>query len=160
MTRLMRTGIAAGLLLVTAVVPAAAQTKYPVSTVTLVTHSSPGGGSDVFLRQLAKILGPEMGVTFVVENVRGGSGARAVAKVAQSPPDGSVLYATTPTYIQTSMLSKPEFGYDSLDPVVIVFYDPEVLFTRTPSPLPSRARDAANGVRPIPGRWSGSHSSA
>ena len=45
----------------------------------------------MFLRTLAKHLGPKMGTTFVVDNVRGGSGARAVAKVAQSPADGSVL---------------------------------------------------------------------
>src|SRR3970040_306015 len=100
---------------------------YPVKNVTLVTHSSPGGGSDVFLRSLAKHLGPKMGVNFAVENVRGGSGAKAVSRVAQAPADGSVLYATTPTYIQTTLLSKPRHGYESLMPVAIVFLAPEVL---------------------------------
>ncbi len=115
--------------------PAAwAQGSYPVPAVTLVTHSSPGGGSDVFVRTLAKYLGPKMGVSFAIENVTGGSGARAVARVAQAPADGSMLYVTTPTYIQTTLLSKPQFGYDSLMPVVTVFYDPEVLYTRAQSP--------------------------
>ena len=41
---------------------------------------------------------------------------------------------TTPTYIQTTLLSKPQFGYDSLMPVVTVFYDPEVLYVRAQSP--------------------------
>ena len=94
---------------------AQAQAAYPVQNVTLVTHSSPGGGSDVFLRALAKHLGPKMGVNFAVENVSGGSGARAMARVAQAPADGSVLYATTPTYIQTTLLSKPPHGYDEPD---------------------------------------------
>src|SRR5689334_4935 len=102
-------GLLAAVLLTLVPAVADAQTKYPHSTVTLVTHSSPGGGSDVFLRTLGRFLGPKMGTVFVVENVRGGSGARAVAKVAQSPADGSVFYATTPTYIQTTLLSKPEF---------------------------------------------------
>ena len=35
------------------------QIEYPVSRVTLVTHSSPGGGTDVFLRDLTKQLGGE-----------------------------------------------------------------------------------------------------
>jgi putative tricarboxylic transport membrane protein len=105
-----------------------------VKNVTLVTHSSPGGGSDVFLRTMVKYLAPKMGVNFAVENVRGGSGAKAVARVAQAPADGSVLYATTPTYIQTTLLSKPSHGYDSLMPVVNVFFDPEVLYTRAESP--------------------------
>ncbi len=126
--------IAIGLVLSTCGAAAWAQSGYPVSTVTLVTHSSPGGGSDVFLRALAKHLGPKMGVSFAIENVAGGSGARAVAKVAQASADGSVLYATTPTYIQTTLLSKPQFGYDSLMPVVNVFYDPEVVYTRAQSP--------------------------
>lgn len=133
---------------------AAAQTKYPHSTVTFVTHSSPGGGSDVFLRALAKHLGPKLGVTFVVENIRGGSGARAVAKVAQSPADGSVFYATTPTYIQTTLLSKPEFGHDSLMPVVTVFLDPAVVYARAASPHRTLT-DALAQAKANPGkaRW-------
>jgi putative tricarboxylic transport membrane protein len=73
----------------------------------------------------------------VVDNVRGGSGATAVAKVARGPADGSMFYATTPTYIQTTLLSKPQYGYDSLDPLVTVFLDPEVVFVRTESPFRS-----------------------
>lgn len=129
----------------------AAQPKYPVSTVTLVTHSSPGSGSDVFLRELIRHLGPEMGVNFVVDNVRGGSGATAVAKVARGPADGSMFYATTPTYIQTTLLSKPQFGYDSLDPLVTVFLDPEVVFTRTESPFKSLG-DVVDYARKNPGK--------
>ena len=114
---------------------AMAQTvKYPQRNVTLVTHSSPGGGSDVFLRELVKHLGPVMGANFAVDNVRGGSGAKAVAQVAKAPADGTMLYATTPTYIQTTLLSKPELGYADLDPIAIVFFDPEVLYTRADAP--------------------------
>ncbi len=133
---------------------AQAQNKYPHASVTLVTHSSPGGGSDVFLREMAKHLGPAMGVNFVVDNVRGGSGARAVAKVAQSPADGAVFYATTPTYIQTTLLSKTEFGYDSLEPLVIVFFDPEVIYTRAQSPFKSFADAVAYGKQsPGKAKW-------
>lgn len=152
----MKGGMAAVLALLTGLLPmtAVAQSKYPQSTVTLVTHSSPGGGSDVFVRELARTLGPEMGVTFVVENVRGGSGARAVAKVAQSPADGSIFYATTPTYIQTSLLSKTEFGYTSLDPLAVVFYDPEVLFTRAQSPFHTLGEAIAHAKQaPGRGKW-------
>jgi putative tricarboxylic transport membrane protein len=133
---------------------AAQAQSYPHKSVTLVTHSSPGGGSDVFLRTLGKHLGPKMGVNFVVENVSGGSGARAVARVAQAPADGSVLYATTPTYIQTSLLSKPSHGYDSLLPVVNVFFDPDVLYTRAESPHKTLADALAHAkANPGKGRW-------
>lgn len=139
-----------GLAFALATVPAdlAAQTRYPVSPVTLVTHSSPGGGSDIFLRELVKHLSPVMGVSFAIENIRGGSGAAAVARVAKSPPNGGMFYATTPTYIQTSLLSRPEIGYDGLDPLAIVFLDPEVIYTRAESPFRNVADAIAHARTP------------
>jgi tripartite-type tricarboxylate transporter receptor subunit TctC len=128
-----------------------AQQKYPISTVALITHSSPGGGSDVFLREMIKHLQPAMGVNFAVENVSGGSGAKAMAKLAQSPADGSIFYATTPTYIQTTLLSKPSVGYDALEPLVMVFIDPEVVYTRADSPLKS-LKEAVEFAKKNPGK--------
>jgi tripartite-type tricarboxylate transporter receptor subunit TctC len=128
-----------------------AQPRYPLSNVTLVTHSSPGGGSDVFLRELVKHLQPVMGASFAVENVRGGSGATAVARVARAQPNGGMFYATTPTYIQTTLLSRPEFGYDSLDPLSVVFLDPQVIYTRTQSPHATLG-EAMAAARANPGR--------
>jgi putative tricarboxylic transport membrane protein len=145
-------------LLCGAIQAASAQAKpevpYPHSRVTLVTHSSPGGGSDVFLRDLAKHLGPIMGVTFIVENITGGSGAKAMAHVAKAKPDGTMFYATTPTYIQTTLLSKPEAGYDAMEPIAILFQDPEVIFTRADAPWKSLS-EVLDHARRNPGksRW-------
>jgi tripartite-type tricarboxylate transporter receptor subunit TctC len=140
---------------VIAVVCAAAhaQNKYPQQTVTMVTHSSPGGGSDVFVRELVRHLGPVMGVTFVVENRPGGSGAKAIAKIAQSPADGSAFYVTTPTYIQTTLLSKLDFGYDSLDPLVTIFRDPEIVYTRKQSPFNTLADAVTYAKQSGKGKW-------
>jgi tripartite-type tricarboxylate transporter receptor subunit TctC len=123
-----------GLLLVTGALAQTPGAPYPQSRVTLVTHSSPGGGTDQFLRELGQYLGPLMQTRFAVENIRGGSGATAVAHVAAGKPDGSIFSGTTPTYIQTTLLSKPKVGYDGLDPIAIVFIDPEVIYTRAESP--------------------------
>jgi putative tricarboxylic transport membrane protein len=122
-------------------VPAEAQEKipYPTDVVTLVTHSSPGGGSDVFLRDMARYLTGIIDADFVVENVSGGSGANAMAHMAQSPADGSVLYATTPTYIFTSLMSELSVNYENLEPLVNVFYDPAVIYTRADAPFQTLA---------------------
>jgi len=152
-TRRLALGIAVMGIVAIAAAAAHAQGTYPRPTVTMVTHSSPGGGSDVFVRELVRHLGPEMGVTFVVENRPGGSGAKAIARVAQSPPDGSVFYVTTPTYIQTTLLSKLDFGYDSLDPLVTLFRDPEVLYTRTQSSFRSLADAVDHARRTGRGKW-------
>jgi putative tricarboxylic transport membrane protein len=135
-----------------------AQAAYPQSRVTLVTHSSPGGGTDLFLREISQVLTPIMKTNFAVENVRGGSGATALAQVAGAKADGAMLYGTTPTYIQTTLLSKPKVGYDGLDPIAIVFIDPEVLYTRTESPYKSLA-DVIAFAKANPGksRWGASN---
>jgi putative tricarboxylic transport membrane protein len=135
-----------------------AQSPYPQSRVTLVTHSSPGGGTDLFLRELSQTLGPIMKVSFSVENIRGGSGATAVANVAGAKPDGGTFYGTTPTYIQTTLLSKPAVGFDGLDPIAIVFLDPEVIYTRSESPYKSLA-DLIAFAKANPGksRWGASN---
>jgi tripartite-type tricarboxylate transporter receptor subunit TctC len=126
-------GVAALAAALVAGAPANAQ-DYPVDTVTLTTHSSAGGGTDVFLREMVKPLSEVMGVDFAVENVRGGSGAKAMAHLAASPADGSVFYGTTPTFINTSLLSKPDVTFRDLDPVVNVFLDPQIVYVRADSP--------------------------
>ena len=147
-----------GVVLFAAAAAHAQPADYPVSRVTLVTHSSPGGGTDVFLRDLSKQLSTVMKTNFAVENIRGGSGATAVAAVAKGAPDGSIFYGTTPTYIQTTLLSKPPVGYDGLDPIVIVFLDPEIIYTRAESPYKSLT-DVINFAKANPGksRWGASN---
>ncbi len=113
--------------------PAQSQMSYPHENVTLVTHSSPGGGTDVYLREMVKYLAPILGTNLVVENVRGGSGAKAMAKLANSPADGSIFYGTTPTFINTSLLSKPKHTYKDLEGVVNIFLDPQIMYVRNES---------------------------
>jgi len=147
------TGLLAGLG-VAASDASSADVDYPLDTVTLITHSSPGGGTDVFLREMVKYLGPIMGVDFVVENVRGGSGAKAMAALATAPADGSIFYGTTPTFINTSILSDVEYTYEDLEPLVNVFFDPQIVYTRADSPFNSLAEVMAHAKQnPGEQRW-------
>jgi putative tricarboxylic transport membrane protein len=125
---------------------------YPQQTVTLITHSSVGGGSDVFLRELAKYLATELGANVIVENVTGGSGANAMARLKSAPADGSIFYATTPTFIYTSLLSSPDVTYQDLEPLVNVFTDPEVIYTAVESPYKT-LQDAIDHAKDGSGTW-------
>ncbi len=147
--------LAAAAVLAVAAAPCVAQEAYPHKLVTLVTHSSPGGGGDLFLRELARYLGPAMGVEFIVENAIGASGARAMARIANAPADGSILYGVTPTYIYTSLLSRPANDYKDLEPLVNVFFDEEVVYTRADGPLQTLA-DVITAARSRRGRWGAS----
>jgi putative tricarboxylic transport membrane protein len=54
-------------------------------------------------------------------------------------------------------LSKPAVGYDALDPMAIVFLDPELIYTRADSPFRSLT-DAVNNARtPGRARWGASN---
>ena len=131
---------------------AVAQGRYPKQILRVVTHSSPGGGSDVFLREMAPHLSRIMAVTVVVENLPGGSGARAMAALARSRPDGGLLYATTPTFIYTSLLSRPAATYTDLEPLVNVFFDPEVIYTAADSKFQTLG-DTIAAARKGAARW-------
>ncbi len=110
------------------------QGGYPSKPVILVTHSSVGAGGDIFLRQLAKHLEGIVAVPLVVENRRGGASATAVSSVATSPPDGYVMYGSTPTMLQTPLLTPTRHSFLDLAPVVNVFFDPMILYVKTDSP--------------------------
>ena len=149
-----------GLALLFAIAPGHAQTPgklpYPQKVVTLVTHSSPGAGSDVVLREEIKYLERYVDAKFIVENDEGGSGAKAMARVATAKPDGSMFYATTPTYILTSLLSTPSRNYRDLEPVVNFFTDSEVLYTSASSPYKS-LQDVIAHAKAARGRWGASN---
>lgn len=147
--RILAVLLAAGLW---AVAPtASAQETYPSKAVVLVTHSSAGAGGDIFLRQLGKHLEPILGVPLVVENVRGGASAKAVSYVATAKPDGYVLYGSTPTFIQTPLLTATKHDFRDLQPVANVFFDPMILYVRSESPYRS-LKDLVADARKSPGK--------
>lgn len=121
--------------------------RYPQSSVVMVTHSKAGGGTDVFLREMVKYLPKYMGTQFAVENVTGGSGAKAIAKIATSPNDGSIFYGTTPTYIITSLLSKPSKTFEDMDGIINVFSDPQTVYVSSKSPYKTLAEATAAALK-------------
>jgi tripartite-type tricarboxylate transporter receptor subunit TctC len=145
-------GAALALLIAALGVAACAPGSRSSAVVRLITHSSPGGGSDVFLREMAPHLSRIMGATFIVENLPGGSGAKAMAAIAQATPDGATLYATTPTFVYTSLLSRPGVGYRDLEPLVNLFFDPEVLYVAADSPY-ATLQAVIDRARAGGGKW-------
>jgi tripartite-type tricarboxylate transporter receptor subunit TctC len=71
--------------------PAAAQSWTPSRSITLLIPFAAGGTTDAMGRLLAGPLGARLGQSVVVENMPGGSGQIAAARVARSAPDGHFL---------------------------------------------------------------------
>ncbi len=134
-----------------------AAAAYPTKPVVLITHSSPGAGGDIFLRNLTKHLEPYLGgASLVVENKAGGGGAIALNAVVTARPDGYTLLGVTPTYLQTPLLGKTARNYRDTTAVARVFIDPMILYVKYDSPFKS-AKEIIENARKNPGkqRWGG-----
>jgi len=110
--------------------------NWPGSRLTLVTHSSPGGGGDVMGRELGRALERLYGGTVVVENRVGGSGAVAVIYMAtRARRDGSILQIITPTHLITPLRTRGVPTHEEMTPVARLLLDPTVIFVRSSSPF-------------------------
>lgn len=68
-----------------------AQTSYPEKPITLVVPFTPGSGSDIVARIIAKGLNDSIKATVVIENKPGANGALGAQAVARAKPDGYTL---------------------------------------------------------------------
>jgi tripartite-type tricarboxylate transporter receptor subunit TctC len=84
--------------------------NYPARSVRIMVPASPGGGSDVQARLLAKRYTETMGQSFVVDNRPGASGVIGAEVVARSPADGyTLLFATAQIAVSTLLLKKKPY---------------------------------------------------
>lgn len=110
-----RRTLAFGLAAAAALVPAAvlAADWKPEKTVTLVVPYSPGGGTDVQARHLARQLEKLWGQAVIVDNTAGADGLIGTRKVAEARPDGLTLLVQLPSLT----LIKHTPGFKGVDPV-------------------------------------------
>jgi tripartite-type tricarboxylate transporter receptor subunit TctC len=86
--------------------------SYPVKPIRMVVAFSPGGPVDIIARLLAPKVTDALGQSIVVENVAGGGGNIAAARVAKAPADGYTILAHSSAYaVNPAMSSNP--GYDA-----------------------------------------------
>lgn len=103
----MRKTLASLLLLFTAT--ALAQ-PYPSKPLRVLVAFSPGGPVDVVVRLLAPKITETLGQGIVIENVAGGGGNIAAARVAKSPADGYTILAHSSAYaVNPALLGNPGF---------------------------------------------------
>src|SRR5207248_5428701 len=74
--------------LICAVLPAAAQEKYPNRPVHFIVSFAAGGSNDIIARVLCDWLSEHLGQQFIVENRTGASGNVGAQSVVTSAPDG------------------------------------------------------------------------
>lgn len=103
-------------------------------TLRLVVAYPAGGVSDVVARALADRLAAQMGITVIVDNRAGASGAIGMDLVAKAAPDGATLgfAAISPLVLSPHLGKLPYDPLRDVAPVASVMYSP-VLLLATPA---------------------------
>lgn len=121
-------------------VPAAAQ-PFPSRPIHLIVAYAPGGTGDVVARVIADRLGPALGVTIVVENRAGASGAIGATAVVSAPPDGHTLLVGQTAEIAVNQYWIKGLSYDPKDlmPVALATVVPLALAVPGKAPYATMA---------------------
>ena len=96
---------------------------HPTKTVTIVVPYSPGGGTDVVGRLMARALEEMWGQTVIIDNRTGGSGSVGAAIVARAPADGhTMVLAVSGIAINAHLMKLPYDTVTAFAPVTAVSY--------------------------------------
>jgi tripartite-type tricarboxylate transporter receptor subunit TctC len=114
--------------LVGVAVPASAQ-DYPSKPIHVLTTSSAGGISDIFMRVLGDELHKRLGQPIIIENRPGGAGNIATRACAEAAPDGytiCIINADPLIYNQYLFKNLP-FDPEKVTPIINLFHLIQVL---------------------------------
>jgi len=119
----------------------------------IIVPIAPGGGTDVFARLLAEIVGTSLGQPIVVENRPGASSTIGTQFVTEQRPDGTTLLFTANSPITAAPhVMATRYTLDQLDPMFIVGYTGFTLCVRQDSPI-TTAPALIAAMRAAPGRF-------
>ncbi|HEY4981892.1 MAG TPA: tripartite tricarboxylate transporter substrate binding protein [Pseudolabrys sp.] len=126
MKRILATAFAAVALVTTA----AAADDYPNHPIRVLTTSSAGGISDIFMRVLGEAMRERLGQPLVIENRPGGAGNIGARSCAEAPPDGytiCIINADPLIYNQFLFKKLPFDPEKGLTPIINLFHLIQVL---------------------------------
>jgi putative tricarboxylic transport membrane protein len=101
--------------------------------VEVVTHNAVGGGSDVFTRQLIKVMYDNkiINTQWPVRNVPAGDAIGAMSYLVDRKGNASLLAQVTPTWLATPMtIANSPVHLDQLTPISLVATEPQVVVTK------------------------------
>jgi tripartite-type tricarboxylate transporter receptor subunit TctC len=126
---------------------------FPERPITLIVPAPPGGGTDVFARQLAEIVEPLLKQKVVVENKAGGGGTVGTTLVTAARPDGHTLGFIWNSPLTTSPHTLPvAYTPDSYQPVLSIGYSSYVLCTQPDFPA-ANAQEMIAHIKANPGKF-------
>lgn len=132
--------------------PAALAQWAPTERITLITHSAPGTGNELMLREIADIINrnaltpQKVGV----ESMSGSQGEKARRYVTmQNRGNAHVLSTYTPQSFNLPMLINSDTGWRNFTPIALMAIDPMVLVVNAEMPWKS-VKDLIEAARQKP----------
>ena len=125
MTRISLLGFVAAVAIALPAASTAQAQDYPNRPIRVLTTTSAGGLSDIFMRALGDELGKRMGTTFVIENRPGGMQNLGTRACSDAPPDGytiCIINADPLVYNQWLLKSMPFNPETALQPIVNLYH--------------------------------------
>ena len=132
---------------------AVAQQPWPTKPIRLVVGAPPGGSLDQIARRVQPGLQQALGVSIVVDNKAGGSGAIAAVHVAQAAPDGHTLLVIFDTHSANPALvsNLPYDARKDFEPIMQIGWSPMMLAVHPGTPHRTFA-DFVAAARAAPGK--------
>lgn len=115
--------------------PTASEAWQPDRAIELVACYAAGGGHDILLRTMQKIIVDEKlsTATFNVVNKDGGSGAIGMSYVNGHAGDPHYLMCTTSSFTTTPLKTQLGFNYKDFTPIALLGLDPSIIVVRSDS---------------------------
>ena len=136
--------------------PAAAQDKYPSRAIEIIIPYAPGGGSDIMVRNMVKVIEQHKLVTvpLAVVNRPGGGGAIARTQFSRARPDGYTLGVMDPNPVLQQLLGEAQQDYrKDFTYIAKLVDDVNFLIVRTDSPIKTLAEVVAEIKKRGPKRF-------
>ena len=100
---------------------------YPTKSITMIVPYGAGGTTDLVGRQLAAALGKVLGISVVVENQAGASGAIGCQACLDADKDGSVVLFCAESLGTQRVMGISEMSYADFAPIMCTANDPKVI---------------------------------
>ena len=146
--------IAGAMLLVSTAASTAIAQDYPSRVVRIIVPYSAGGGTDVFMRAVAKDLHEMWGQPVIIDNQPGAGSLIGASATAKAAPDGYTLMATTNQTVISNRYLFKQLPYDpdrSFEPVSLMIRG-DVFMLANPSLPVTNLRDLVSLAKRQPGK--------
>jgi tripartite-type tricarboxylate transporter receptor subunit TctC len=131
-----------------------AQDKYPSKIITWICPYAAGGNADNRSRQLARLMGKELGQTIIVDNKAGAGGNIGTDAIAKAKPDGYTIGMGNfaPLAVNQALFKKIPFDpQNDLVPIMLIERGPLILMVRNESPFKT-VKDVVAAAKAEPGK--------